>query len=94
MVRDSIVAAVNDRCRGIGKFGQGWRELIVMAHGTDEADEGARLLRMIGEQPYGVEDLAEAAFQALRNSRASGGVPGSSSRTSGIRAIFELSVIW
>ena len=49
VVWQSVVAAVNDGCRRISEFRQGWRELIVVAHRTDEVDQGARLLRIVGE---------------------------------------------
>jgi hypothetical protein len=48
---------------------------------------------MVGQQPDGIEHLAEAAFHPLEELSCPGGMCGSSSPSVGIRAIFNPSVV-
>src|SRR5215472_16971785 len=63
-MRDSVMAAVYYGRRSVCEFSECVRQAVAMAHGSHE-DEGISLLGMVGQQPDGIEHLAEAAFHPL-----------------------------
>ena len=87
------MAAVYNGRRSVGEFSQCGRQAVAIARGSREVDERISLRGMVGQQPDRNEHLAEAAFHALEEFSASGGVSGSSSRSVGIRAIFNTPVV-
>lgn len=59
------MAAVYYGRRSVGEFSECGRQAVAIAHGSHEVDEDISLLGMVGQQPDGIEHLAEAAFHPL-----------------------------
>ena len=59
------MAAAYDGRGSVGEFSQCWRQAVAIAHGSHEVDERISLRGRVGQQPDGIEHLAEAAFHAL-----------------------------